>query len=76
MLRIAGQTVGPIGLNFKFFSIFFITRGTSGPSYGTYILCLSVRLSVSFNPINVKTAELVVPKFCVGLHMSPGELYR
>ena len=31
-----------------------------------YILCLSARLSVCLYPINVKSVELIVHKFCVG----------
>ena len=35
------------------------------------MLCLSVRLY----PINVKTAEPIGPKFCVGLRVTPGKVY-
>ena len=32
-------------------------------------------LSVCFYSINVKTAEPIGPKFCVGPHMTPGRVY-
>ena len=32
-------------------------------------------LSVCLYPINVKMAELIGPKFYVGLHMSPGKVH-
>ena len=35
-----------------------------------YMLCWSVRLY----PINVKTAEPICPKFCVGPPMTPGKV--
>ena len=38
-----------------------------------YILvCLSIRLY----PINLKTAEPIWSKFCVGPHMTPGKVYE
>ena len=38
-----------------------------------HILFLSINycLSVCLYPINVKTAEPIPPKFCVGPHMTP-----
>jgi len=36
------------------------------------LACLSVRLY----PINVKTAEPIGPKFCVGPNVTPGEVYE
>ena len=39
--------------------------------FETFILCLSVWLY----PINVKTAEPIGPKFCVGPHIIPGKVY-
>jgi len=36
------------------------------------LACLSVRLY----PINVKTAEPIGPKFCVGPHVTPGKVYE
>ena len=36
---------------------------------------MGVWLCVSFYPMNVKTAELIGPKFCVGPHMTPGKVY-
>ena len=43
------------------------------------IYCLSVSLyvwvSVCLYPINVKTAEPIEPKFCVGPHMTPEKVY-
>ena len=41
-----------------------------------YFACLSVFLNVCLYPINVKTAELIGPKFCVGPHMTPGKVYE
>ena len=38
------------------------------------ILCLGVCMFVS--AINVQTAGLIGPKFCVGPHMTPGKIYR
>ena len=40
------------------------------------IYTLLVWLSVSLYPINVKTAEPIGPKFCVGLHMPPVKGYE
>ena len=40
-----------------------------------YILCFSECLSVCLYPINVKTAEPIGPKFCVGPHVTPGKVY-
>jgi len=37
-----------------------------------YFACLSVCLY----PINVKTAEPIGPKFCVGPHVAPGKVYK
>ena len=44
--------------------------------YNLYInlACLSECLSVC--PINVKTAEQIGPKLCVGHHVTPGKLYE
>ena len=39
------------------------------------IYTLLVWLSVSLYPINVKTAEPIGPKFCVGPQMTPGKIY-
>ena len=36
------------------------------------LICFSVRVY----PINVKTAEPIAPKFCVGPHVTPGEVYE
>ena len=36
--------------------------------------CLSVYLSVCMYPINVIKAEPIVPKFCVGPHVTPGKV--
>ena len=33
-------------------------------------------LSVCLHPINVKTAEPIGPKFCVGPYMTPGKFYE
>ena len=45
-----------------------------------YILCLSflvfVCFFVCFFPINVKTAELIGPKCCVGPYVTPGKVYE
>ena len=40
-----------------------------------YILCSSICLFVHLYPSNVKTAEPIGPKFCVGPHMTPGKVY-
>ena len=40
------------------------------------LACLSVCLGVCLYPINVKTAEPIRPKFCVGPHVSPGKVYE
>ena len=39
------------------------------------LACLSVS-SVCLYPINVKTAEPIGPKFCVGPHVTPGKVYK
>ena len=36
----------------------------------TLLVCLSVLVSVRLYPINVKTAEPIGPKFCVGPYMT------
>ena len=36
-----------------------------------YFACLSGCLFVYLYPINVKTAEMIGPKFCVGPHVAP-----
>ena len=36
---------------------------------------MSVCLFGCLNPINVKTAEPIRPKFCVGPHVAPGKVY-
>ena len=41
-----------------------------------YILCLSVCLFVRLEPMNVKTAEPIGPKFCVGPHVASGNVYE
>ena len=41
-----------------------------------YIYTLLVCLGVCLHPMNVKKAKPIGPKFCVGLHMSPGKVYR
>ena len=38
--------------------------------------CLLAWVSVCLYPINVKTAKLIGPKFCVGPHMTPGKIYE
>ena len=42
-----------------------------------YWLCTTTCLSVCLypNPINVKMAEPIRPKFCVGPHVAPGKVY-
>ena len=50
---------------YSFFTNFFI-----------YMFTLFVWSSVRFYPINVKTAEPIGPKFCVGPHMTPGKVYE
>ena len=40
-----------------------------------YILSVSDCLSVCLSPINVKTAEPIWTKFCVGHHVTPGKVY-
>ena len=40
------------------------------------LVCLGVCLSVRLYPINVITAELIGPKFCVDPHMAPGKIYE
>ena len=39
-----------------------------------YLYTLLVCLGVCLYPINVKTAEPIGSKFCVGLHMYPGKV--
>ena len=39
-------------------------------------VCLFVCLFVCLYPINVKTAEPIGPKFCVGYHVTPGKVYE
>ena len=43
-----------------------------------YFACLGVCLSVCLYPINVKTAEPIGTKFCVGVghHVTPGKVYE
>jgi len=42
-----------------------------------YILCLSAFLFVCFlYPINVQTADMIGPKFCVVHHITPGKVYE
>ena len=41
------------------------------PLYIKYIDCMSVCLC----PINVKTTELIGPKFCEGPHITPVKIY-
>ena len=41
-----------------------------------YIFTLLVCMFVRLNPINVKTAEPIGPKFCVRPHMAPLKVYR
>jgi len=38
-------------------------------------VCLFGCLSVSLCPLNVKTAEPIRPKFCMGPHVAPGKVY-
>jgi len=45
-------------------------------SESIYKFGLSVCLSVCLYPINVKTAEPIGPKFCVGPHVTPGKVYE
>ena len=40
-----------------------------------YKFGLSVCLFVCLYPINVKTAEPIWPKFCMGPHMTAGKVY-
>ena len=40
------------------------------------LACLSVCLSVCLYPINVKTVELIGPKFFVGHQMTTGKVYE
>ena len=40
------------------------------------LACLSVWVSVCLYPINVKTAEPIGTKFCVGHHVTPGKVYE
>ena len=40
------------------------------------LACLSVCLSVRLYPLNVKTAEPIGPKFCVGHNVTPGKVYE
>ena len=39
------------------------------------LACLFVWVFVCLYPINVKTAEPIGPKFCVGHHVTPGKVY-
>ena len=39
------------------------------------MFCLSDYPSVCLYSINVKMAEPIGPKFCVGFHMTPGKVY-
>ena len=39
-------------------------------------VCLFVCLFVCLYPLNVKTAEPIGPKFCVGPHVTPGKVYE
>ena len=39
-------------------------------------VCLSVWVFVCLYPINVKSAEPIGPKFCVGPHVAPGKVYE
>ena len=55
-----------------FFSIICVI-GTNG--FSIYIYTLLVCLFVCSYPINVKTAEPIGPKFCVGPYMTPGKVY-
>ena len=41
-----------------------------------YFACLFVCLAVCLYPMNVKTAELIGPKFCVGPYVTPGKVYE
>ena len=47
--------------------------GAKRPKSLVYIYKFS--LSVFFYPINVKTAELIEPKFLIGPHVTPGKVY-
>ena len=40
------------------------------------LACLFVCLFVCLYPINVKTAEPIGPKFCVGHHVTTGKVYE
>ena len=46
------------------------------PVYNTLLVCLSVRLSFRLYLINVKKAEPIGPKFCVGPDVTPGKVYE
>ena len=37
---------------------------------------LSICLFVCVSPTNVKTAEPIGPKFCMGPHVTPGKVYE
>ena len=50
-------------------------RGGGGGKFFKYFLRVSVRFFVCLYPINIKTAEPIGPKFCVGPHMTSGEVY-
>ena len=41
-----------------------------------YFACLSVCSFVCLYPIDVKTAEPIGPKFCVGPHVTTGKVYE
>ena len=41
-----------------------------------YFACLFVCLAVCLYPMNVKTAELIGPKFCVGPYVTPGKVMK
>ena len=45
-------------------------------SFFTFIKKPSVWVSVCLYPINVKTAEPIRSKFCVGPHVAPGQVYE
>ena len=45
------------------------------PSLYIYFACLSGCLFVCLYPINVKTAEPIGSKFCVGSRVTPGKVY-